>query len=350
MTRQEQAHSTTGAGLIGLGAAVIESNSQPLFRIKERIMVRFFDSARVTVFAVALLSAMPAAHAACPDMLNDFNRALQSRNLAEVLRAEAAIALDAQCGNWLGEVKRRRAELQVRLAERLAAQDAEYEALLVAADEADIFWRAAAVLGDWRSKNRRFVEAAIAYQRALELIDNTTKTPNAPDPKITKEIFDKAVHARLLAANGNGAGQMAAFVPTPKNTRSGEMAGTFAREYRGFKPTAVPLPITFDTDSTRFTAVGAASAAEFLKALVEQEPPVVTIVGHTDDRGTHAHNMELSGNRANAVAKYLKDNGVKARIVTVAKGKTEPLALPHPEDFTRDDILALNRRVEWKRN
>jgi outer membrane protein OmpA-like peptidoglycan-associated protein len=51
-----------------------------------------------------------------------------------------------------------------------------------------------------------------------------------------------------------------------------------------------------------------------------------------------------------AVAEYLKQNGIVAKINTMAKGKSEPLQLDDVPDLKQEDIWALNRRVVWQRN
>jgi len=59
--------------------------------------------------------------------------------------------------------------------------------------------------------------------------------------------------------------------------------------------------------------------------------------------------MGLSDARVKAVAAYLKDKGVTTKITTIAKGETEPVRPTDPTQFTQDEIWALSRRVEWKR-
>ena len=59
--------------------------------------------------------------------------------------------------------------------------------------------------------------------------------------------------------------------------------------------------------------------------------------------------MKLSEDRANAVAKYLYDNGVEAKIKTVGMGASDPMHLSDTSGLTQDDMYALNRRVEWRR-
>jgi OOP family OmpA-OmpF porin len=67
---------------------------------------------------------------------------------------------------------------------------------------------------------------------------------------------------------------------------------------------------------------------------------VVYIDGHTDKTGTDAHNNTLSEERAEAVKRFLVEDGVDAtRLKTRGYGETSPI------DLSNDNSLA-NRRVE----
>jgi outer membrane protein OmpA-like peptidoglycan-associated protein len=69
----------------------------------------------------------------------------------------------------------------------------------------------------------------------------------------------------------------------------------------------------------------------------------VRIEGHTDNTGKTARNMELSQQRADAVAKWLTGHGVDAsRIKTVGLGDTKP-EVPNDSDAHK----AQNRRTEF---
>src|SRR4051812_46055336 len=51
------------------------------------------------------------------------------------------------------------------------------------------------------------------------------------------------------------------------------------------------------------------------------------LVGHTDNKGTDAYNLDLSRRRSDAMANYLVAKGVsRARIQTTGKGESEPIA------------------------
>jgi outer membrane protein OmpA-like peptidoglycan-associated protein len=292
------------------------------------------------------------ASANCDDLIIQFNSAISGRNVTDAKALEARIAVDAACGGRLIEVQRRRSALQLLLVQKMIDEQApiaRYEDLVVDADRPDALWRAAVALADLRFRQRRFDEATRAYERALETIKNPSKTPKAPAEQDIKAVFDRAAESRLLAANEEGA-RASSFVTAAKDQRDGSIGGTMSLSIRGFRPTAVPIPVGFETASAKFTPIGEQAAKELVEAIRQQGPKEVTLVGHTDERGADSYNMTLSGERVRALADYLRRNGVSAKVETIAKGKSAPLELSDTTGLSQDDIWALNRRVEWKRN
>ena len=68
----------------------------------------------------------------------------------------------------------------------------------------------------------------------------------------------------------------------------------------------------------------------------------LTVVGHTDHKGTTEANQKLSEQRAHAVGQYLRSKGVnELRVVEIGKGEVEPRATNDTEEGRR-----MNRRVE----
>jgi outer membrane protein OmpA-like peptidoglycan-associated protein len=130
--------------------------------------------------------------------------------------------------------------------------------------------------------------------------------------------------------------------------RDGNVGGSLA-EPRAVEVKAVPLPIQFETDEDILTAVGKQYAEELATAIKQQRPATVILEGHTDPRGSHAHNMDLSKRRAERVAAFLREQGVQGQIITEAKGKTQPFTPPDASGLTEDELFALNRRVVWRR-
>jgi len=78
--------------------------------------------------------------------------------------------------------------------------------------------------------------------------------------------------------------------------------------------------------------------------LLVQTPSLdVSIIGHTDARGTSEYNQRLSETRANVVAKYLRSKGVNlGRIKVYGMGEDQPVA-----DNQTEGGRAKNRRVEF---
>jgi len=81
-----------------------------------------------------------------------------------------------------------------------------------------------------------------------------------------------------------------------------------------------------------------------LSAYLEEHPDYdIVITGHTDNFGTEAYNLNLSNNRARAVANYLSEKGIdRQRITYSGAGSSEPVA-----DNSTAHGRSLNRRVEF---
>lgn len=100
--------------------------------------------------------------------------------------------------------------------------------------------------------------------------------------------------------------------------------------------------ILFDIDKTALQPQAKTDIAQLAASLKNNPETNILIVGHTDNTGTAAHNMDLSIRRAEAVKAYAIANGVSAsRLNTQGKGDTEPIA-----DNTTVDGRSQNRRVE----
>ena len=78
--------------------------------------------------------------------------------------------------------------------------------------------------------------------------------------------------------------------------------------------------------------------------LLNDNPGInIEISGHTDNVGSDADNLSLSQNRADAVVKYLTDNGIKGgRLTAKGYGETAPVATNDT-----DEGRQLNRRVSF---
>ena len=110
---------------------------------------------------------------------------------------------------------------------------------------------------------------------------------------------------------------------------------------------SVPASILFDIDKYSLANDRAQDALEqvmtFLKSVRYTK---IVIAGHTDSTGTPEHNRELSLNRADAVAEFLRSQHF-TNITTVGYGPTRPACMPEYNNGQPDRInMACNRRVE----
>ncbi len=201
-------------------------------------------------------------------------------------------------------------------------------------------WQAQALLGDLELARKHYEAATLAFQEALSLINDPVATPKAPPEAEIQSIFRKAAECRLLAER---------YVAVPVNHRSGTAEGLALTSVRGWAVQRVPLPVTFESGSTAFTAKGEQAASDLADYLLKQNPADITLVGHTDDRGSDQDNLALSRRRAETLAAYLREQGFEGRIRTEGAGEAQPIELDDPDRYTQEEIWALNRRVELVR-
>lgn len=101
--------------------------------------------------------------------------------------------------------------------------------------------------------------------------------------------------------------------------------------------------VLFAFDESALTPEAAALVDDAAGRIAESaREGVVVVVGHTDDQGSDAYNMELSRDRADSVADRLRSSlGEEFTIDAEGKGKTEPVA-----EGASEEARAANRRVE----
>ena len=306
----------------------------------------------LSAVALPAVSGDPARAADCSKLVDNFNRAVETGQEAEAQGIVDQIATDAECGKYQVQAQRRLAGLRLGAAQSLMARGrpvGEYQRLLTDADRLEVLWQAAATLAEVRFGERRFADAALAFDRAIEIMRNESLTPTAPSKFEVDGLVERSAQSRLLAANLRSGDEGGGFVRTARNQRDGKLGGVYAPSVRGIVPRALPVPITFEYRKASFTSVGEQAARELATAVREQQAQRVVLVGHTDVRGEPEFNVRLSVDRAEAVANFLRDNGVNVPVETIGKGATEPMQLTDTSGLTQDDIYALNRRVEWRR-
>ncbi len=101
--------------------------------------------------------------------------------------------------------------------------------------------------------------------------------------------------------------------------------------------------IYFKTNSSTLEDVSRIELHKLIQLLQENPSIKIAIEGHTDNVGTPSYNMNLSINRAKAVADYLIEKGIVAqRLSYKGYGSTKPLQLNDSEAHR-----SLNRRTQF---
>ena len=98
----------------------------------------------------------------------------------------------------------------------------------------------------------------------------------------------------------------------------------------------------FDTNSTAIKPGFYSTMDKVADVVIRYGKTTLTIVGHTDNKGTAEYNQKLSEQRALSVAQYLESKDVNPlRLATLGKGETDPIASNDTESGRQ-----ANRRVE----
>jgi outer membrane protein OmpA-like peptidoglycan-associated protein len=198
-------------------------------------------------------------------------------------------------------------------------------------------WQLLVALGDSYYARRDWAQAVPVYEEALDDMRDTAANPKAPPEEIERRVYKRAVEARALA-------------PTYVVTRQfrGKKTGLADPNFRNFTAEAVPVPVRFETDSAALTPDGITAVEDIYAYVSAAAPDYVAIVGHTDPRGTDAHNDDLSLRRATTVRDQLIALGYGGKIETTGKGERERFVPDDPSKYSEDELFAFDRRVEYR--
>lgn len=121
----------------------------------------------------------------------------------------------------------------------------------------------------------------------------------------------------------------------------------------GAKPEAgrivvdLPSDILFDFDRAEVRRDARPVLEKVAGVLIDMKDRRVSIIGHTDSKGSEEYNDGLSTRRAESVREWLIENGVTSQMRTEGRGERFP-AVPNETAAGLDDPQArqLNRRVQ----
>ena len=199
-------------------------------------------------------------------------------------------------------------------------------------------WITQSMRGDNAAQRKQWQEAAFFYNQALDSIADPNATPNQPSHSEIQKVYNLAIEAQLLAEN-----------MVVANTKSIGSSGNAIRDKVGsFRIKKRPIPIKFKYNSSTLTKDGKNSAKQLAIYLTSKKPSHVTLVGHTDTKGSDNYNCRLSVGRATSLKNYLVDDlEVNFAVDAMGKGEREPYIPYKANRYTKKEIDTLNRRVEF---
>ncbi|HEY4198393.1 MAG TPA: OmpA family protein [Mucilaginibacter sp.] len=160
---------------------------------------------------------------------------------------------------------------------------------------------------------------------------------------IGKNAGNTALGAIIGGAVGGTAG---AFIGRNMDKQAAEIkqtvpGATVTREGEGII-VKFDSGILFDVDKADLKPDAQTNLQNLATSLKNNAETNVLIIGHTDNTGDAAYNIDLSVHRAASVKDYLKENDIKSFRLTIdGRGETEPIA-----DNNTTEGRAQNRRVE----
>jgi len=306
---------------------------------------------RLLIPAVAAPLAMtsPAAAADCGALTADFKTAIADKSFDKLKEAMEAIADDNACNFDIDGYRSQEMNSIIDMAAAAPTDDARNQMIEFVRDIMEIGgdFRSAEKLGDYFARRGEYGDALGAYEKGIFFLSRTSP-PATPEDR--KELLARAAAAKSRASDDQEGRELTRFVASARDL-DGRVGGIYSPELlRGFEVVAVPLPINFYFDQARFTPAGEKAIEELAEALKQQNVQTLTLVGHTDPRGDHQYNVELSKRRAAAARDYLLSHGVKASILVDGTGPDDPFdvsLLGRP--VSQEEAWALDRRVEWIR-
>lgn len=182
------------------------------------------------------------------------------------------------------------------------------------------------------------------------------------------EIFEGATNARHFESISDAAnGSFVAFLPENSQlpTHNSQLIFALSAQREGYLPYTMSITspgdsilvgltriasgnsitlnnLYFDYDSDKILPNSYAEIQRLMLFLKQNKNIKIKIVGHTDNQGSNAYNLDLSRRRAEALMNALIKKGISAdRLIAEGKGSTQPITTNDTEEGR-----AQNRRVE----
>jgi outer membrane protein OmpA-like peptidoglycan-associated protein len=175
-----------------------------------------------------------------------------------------------------------------------------------------------------------------------------TAAPESPRAASTAPAQPTTQATAAVKSEPQAPAQVAASIATPVATPAPAASSAPSRlsSQPAAKPVPVPVPMQFVFREATFTEDGRRAADLLVEYLRLKKPAAITMTGHADERGSDSFNLDLSRERLETVAQYLRENGYSGTLTLNAKGRSEPYAGVERKLYSRDALYQLDRRVE----
>lgn len=171
---------------------------------------------------------------------------------------------------------------------------------------------------------------------ALGALTGAAIGASSDDDKLAKAALGAVVGGVLGGAIGSSLDQQA------EELRAQMSPGVTVTNHGDYLVVNMPQDVLFATDSASVRPDLTRDIKAVASSLLKYPNSRIEVLGHTDNTGSAAYNMDLSQRRASSVAAILRDSGVpSARVIAVGRGEDAPVA----SNLTPEG-RAQNRRVE----
>ena len=141
-------------------------------------------------------------------------------------------------------------------------------------------------------------------------------------------------------AGANGSGANSSGLGNSSDLNGQNLGANGAMD--GVRQALMARVVHFDYDSSDLSQTDINTLNAHARYLSQNGGARVSLIGHTDERGTREYNMALGERRAKSVEAFLVTNGASnSQIETVSYGKEQPVNEGHNEA-----AWAENRRVQ----
>ncbi|MFN7117549.1 MAG: OmpA family protein [Saprospiraceae bacterium] len=209
------------------------------------------------------------------------------------------------------------------------------------------------ITSDANGKYNIVLKDACCYDIRVE--KNNFFTQNINEPVCTEGIFgaiERNIYLQpFTAPQETVAPKAVASVREVKNDFAPEEMKNFTRSAKNYEGGSIAylLNLYYDSGHASVRKEALPELEKLLRLLQDNPDLIVEISSHTDSRGDSRYNQKLSQRRADAVATWLVQRGIKKeRLVAVGYGEARLINPCEIEEDCSEEAHQMNRRTEFR--